>query len=259
MSEPQLQDSISVIVPVRNGARTLHAAIDSVLQDLEDHDEILVVDDGSTDSSREVVDAFQDERVKQLTNTGRGIVDALNLGIRRSMGRYVARCDADDQWLPGHRNVLVKTLISEPGAVAAFGAARLVGPGGDHAGFAYPPRAEKVHRALLKSNPLVHGTLMAHRTALIQCNGYREIAGVEDYDLWLRLLRFGKIATTPTVVYEYQLSDPDSHARKRRVQARNSLLILIHHAGRSRKLSITGILRNAAAAAWHGPRFWYQP
>jgi glycosyltransferase involved in cell wall biosynthesis len=91
---------VSVVLPVYNGARTVGRAIDSILgQGLADL-EVLVVNDGSTDSTADVLAARGDPRMRILTQENLGLVAALNRGIAAARGRYVARMDADDEALP---------------------------------------------------------------------------------------------------------------------------------------------------------------
>ena len=93
---------ISVIVPVKNGERYLSDALQSVLKQTFADFELLVVDDGSTDSSADIISAIQkrDTRVKVLSNPGYGLVDALNFGVASACAPLIARMDADDICLP---------------------------------------------------------------------------------------------------------------------------------------------------------------
>lgn len=249
---------ISVLLPVRNGAETIEAALRSVLNDLADDDNVIVVDDHSSDGSGDVVRAIRDARVTLHLNPGNGIVDALNHGLELASGKFIARCDADDEWLPGHASVLRELLLQAPDAVAAFGSARIIDSSGHDDGLSVPPDEEDLGASLLRSNPLVHGTVLIDRHTLIKTGGYRARAGAEDYDLWLRLSAGGRIRTTSVPVYVYRLSEKSSHARKRRVQARSSVRILISHALRTGRVSIPALARNTASALWIGPRYWYR-
>ncbi|HJQ17026.1 MAG TPA: glycosyltransferase family A protein [Allosphingosinicella sp.] len=116
----------SVIIPVRNGERYLGEAIGSALLQLGGDDEILVVDDASSDSSREVASSTGDVRVKIVSAAGRGVSAARNLGIGEARGRFIAFLDHDDLWPEGRHRMLKAMLERNPGAAAAFGRIRIL-------------------------------------------------------------------------------------------------------------------------------------
>ena len=90
--------TFTVLLPFFNADATLDEAIESILVQTESDWELLLVDDHSTDHSRDIADSWRtrDSRVQVHTNKGKGIVDALNTGIERSKGEWVARMDSDD-------------------------------------------------------------------------------------------------------------------------------------------------------------------
>src|ERR1700733_15378431 len=98
MSTPK----VSVIVPTWNRVSLLGTAIESVLAQTFRDLEVVIVDDGSVDATESLVRRHQqtDERIRYVRQEHRGISAAMNAGIRESRGRYIARLDSDDQWLP---------------------------------------------------------------------------------------------------------------------------------------------------------------
>jgi len=87
---------ISILLPVHNGVLTLKSAINSIVKQKFSDWELIVVDDGSTDGSREVVESISDKRIRLLSTPHRGLVAALNSGLDLCRGRWVVRMDADD-------------------------------------------------------------------------------------------------------------------------------------------------------------------
>ncbi|NRQ49132.1 glycosyltransferase family 2 protein [Aeromicrobium stalagmiti] len=249
---------VSVLMPVKNGAATVEAAARSVLADLGPNDELVVVDDGSDDATSDVLKSIPGP-IRLLKNTGRGIVDALNTGLVTCRSTYIARCDADDLWLPGHIDSLLQHLESEPEAVAVFGAAILRRPSGEIKTIQAPPRSgDPLRQSMLRGNPLIHGAVLAKRCSIEDVGGYRRLPGAEDFDLWMRLSRIGRLATIDTAVYDYRLSAGTTHAGKRRLQARSTVRILVEHARLTRQVSARGLIRNCASSIWVGKRFWYR-
>jgi glycosyltransferase involved in cell wall biosynthesis len=115
----------SVIMPVRNGVRFVEAAIDSALLQLGPDDEIVVVDDASTDSTLSVLARMQDPRIRVLNGAGRGVSSARNIGLAAAAGEFIAFLDHDDLWPPGRHAVLLQALLTDASIDFAIGRLRL--------------------------------------------------------------------------------------------------------------------------------------
>lgn len=115
----------SVIMPVRNGARFIGAAICSALPQLAADDEILVVDDASTDTTRALVGNLRDSRIQVLNGLGRGVSSARNIGLASARGEFVAFLDHDDLWPPSRHAALSQALCADTLVDCAVGRLRL--------------------------------------------------------------------------------------------------------------------------------------
>ena len=89
---------ISVIIPLYNAEQTIRKTLDSILQQTYSNIEVLVIDDGSTDSSNAIVKSYNDTRIKLIEKANGGVSSARNLGIKYAIGDYIAFCDSDDVW-----------------------------------------------------------------------------------------------------------------------------------------------------------------
>lgn len=105
---------ISVVMPVYNGEKYLRECIDSVLAQTFTDFEFIIVDDGSTDSTESIIKSYTDDRVVYIKKEHNGISEALNLGIRRAIGLYIARMDADDMMYPNRLEVQYKFMCEHP-------------------------------------------------------------------------------------------------------------------------------------------------
>jgi glycosyltransferase involved in cell wall biosynthesis len=115
----------SVIIPVRNGVRFIEEAVHSALHQLESEDEILIVDDASTDGTPELLKSISDRRIRLLVGSGKGVSSARNIGLREATGEFVAFLDHDDLW-PEHRHAaLLDVLLADVSLDCAFGRIRL--------------------------------------------------------------------------------------------------------------------------------------
>lgn len=127
----------SVIIPVRNGARYIAEAIGSALPQLSPADEVIVVDNGSTDATVAVVDAMDDGRIRLISEATPGPAAARNAGLRVATGELVSFLDHDDLWPDGRNAGLLAALAADPEADNAYGRLRVrVEPGCDGQGFA---------------------------------------------------------------------------------------------------------------------------
>lgn len=116
----------SVIVPVKNGARYVSECLASILSQLGRDDELIVVDNGSTDDTVRRVEAIGDNRIVLLHEPKPGPAAARNAALRSFRGRYVSFQDHDDLWPAGRQHRLLETLTATPGANAAHGRVRIV-------------------------------------------------------------------------------------------------------------------------------------
>jgi glycosyltransferase involved in cell wall biosynthesis len=172
--------SVGVVMPVRNGARTLAAAIRSVCDQHPAPVDVVVVDGTSEDGSAAVAAAFPGVRV--IPQAGRGLAAARNQGLRAVAGEAVAFCDADDCWTAGALAARLDHLVSEPGCGAVIGHARTVlGDGGRTT----PQQAARLGRVAPGYTP---GALLARRAAFAAVGAFDEgLAIGADSDWFVRL------------------------------------------------------------------------
>ncbi len=111
--------TISVVIPTYNRANLLRRSITSVLSQLQDDDEVIVVDDGSRDNTREVIAEFG-RQVKSITSEHRGAGVARNLGVQEASRDLVAFLDSDDEWTPGHVPLLRSFMTARPDLLFCF-------------------------------------------------------------------------------------------------------------------------------------------
>ena len=192
---PDIRPTVSVVIAVRNGERTVQKALSSALWQSSPATEVIVVDDMSEDETKARVLELRSERVTLLQGEGRGVSAARNAGIQRAGGEWIAFLDGDDWWQPEFLE-LARARISAAGRpVACFGAAVPVDDHGRPVGrHDVPPSVSREELLLGQVVPTTSATL-ALRSAIIECGGFYEgfvrRAGVEDLDLWWRLSALG--------------------------------------------------------------------
>jgi glycosyltransferase involved in cell wall biosynthesis len=204
------QPRFSVVMPLYNKASHVRAAIESVFAQTCAPHELLVVDNRSTDGSREAVAALQDPRIRllDLPTPGPGGYAGRNLGIREASGDWIAFLDADDLWHADHLAVLAAGIAADPTVTAA--ATRF-----DHV-FATHHKAQRIAAGLSESCtldfarfleawlavrecPMWTGAIAIRRDALFEAGLFPEGKAVRggDKDLWLRVMALGKLRYEP--------------------------------------------------------------
>jgi GT2 family glycosyltransferase len=199
---------VTVLLAVRDGERTLGAAIDSVLSQMFSDLELLVVNDGSGDATSNLLAEYarQDSRVRILQQPARGLVSALNRGIAAARAPIIARLDADDIALPERIAHQMRYLDENPDVVLLGSwAVRIIEDGRPNGLLKPPIDHSAIVRALARDNPFIHSSV-AYRTAAVQrLGGYRTaFEAAEDYDLWLRFSETGKVANLAEPLIHYR-------------------------------------------------------
>lgn len=191
---------LSVIVPVYNGARYVARAVYSILQQgSKVLLEIIIVDDGSTDDTLQIIQRFatEDERVRVLHQENAGQAVARNTGVANARGELVAFLDADDTWYPTKLEEQL-ALLERTGSDFIFANADIVDDHGTHYGNQFSiirPARGNIYHKLLFGNFITTSTMMIVKTFFNTLGGFDVSARrryVEDYDLWLRAARKGR-------------------------------------------------------------------
>lgn len=222
--------SLSVVMPVRDAVNHLEEAVDSILGQTHADLELIAVDDGSTDGSRGLLEAYalQDERVVVVSAEGTGLVDALMSGVHSARAPWIGRMDADDR---SHTDRFRKQLafVREHPDVTLIGSSvQVINDDGSPAHtIRYPLLDPLIRLSLRSSTTFAHGSVLVRRDMLLAVGGYRKNAfPVEDYDLWCRLARAGAVmANIDEPLYDYRLSPGGVSRTKAEAQELAALVV----------------------------------
>jgi glycosyltransferase involved in cell wall biosynthesis len=201
--------AVSVLLPVYNGIRHLRAAVDSILGQTFADFEFIIIDDGSTDGSADVLRQYAqaDSRIRLVARPNKGLTVTLNEGVGMASAPLLARMDADDIALPQRLEKQTAYMREHPDCVLLGSAVMLVDPDG------LPIRqmcSEQTHEEIDHAHlnrgwPIVHPAVMMRTAAVRQVGGYRDqYDTLEDLDLFLRLAEIGKLANLPDVLLKYR-------------------------------------------------------
>ena len=195
---------VSAIMTVYNGEQYVAQAIESLQQQSLRDIEIVVVDDGSSDHTPDILASIQatDSRIRVITKPRIGRARALNVAWRQAQGKYIANLDADDMAEPERLEKQLSFLQQHPEVGVLGAACKVLDKDNGETYFRYPPTNDMtLKHEIIRRNPFVHSVVMMPRQALERIGGYDEQLGVAiDYDLWIRIACHYKLANLPEVL-----------------------------------------------------------
>jgi glycosyltransferase involved in cell wall biosynthesis len=241
----------SVLIPVYNGEAYLVQAVNSVLKQTFTDFEVLLLDDGSTDRSREIMESFAqtDSRCQVHSWTNRGIVATLNHGLQLAVGKYIVRMDSDDICTPDRFDKQVRYLESHPECVVVGARVLWIDPAGLPLRTAgdYFDHSDIDAENMRGGQVLHHPAVTIRRDALLSSGGYREgFRHAEDLDLFLRLAEVGKVTNLPDVLLSYR-QHLDSIGHRYPEQQRIAVRDAVIEASRRRGLDTREVLAKLGA------------
>jgi glycosyltransferase involved in cell wall biosynthesis len=217
-------------MPVRNGAQFLPKILSVLVSNLQPQDEVIIIDDNSTDQTLKMLLDFQElmasSNVRILENSGRGLVDALNLGFKEATNLWVARFDVDDEY-PSDR-IKVQRSYMDPSISVIFSDYRLESESGLDLG--YIPSAifsTSTAVSLLASNRTPHSSALVNKQSFLLAGGYKaQDFPAEDLGLWLRMSSFGNIISIPRSLLNYRVSRYSVTSLKRKEMRKKRFYVL---------------------------------
>lgn len=204
--------TISVLIPVKGNAIYLEQALTSIEKSNLLPNETLIIDDGIDQSViNSIKNEFKNINLKIMKNSGVGLVDALNTGIKSSQGKYLARLDSDDL-MESNRLQIQASYLENNSDVAVVGSqVTYIDATNNFLGYSnYLNGVLNSDRNFLKKCMLAHPSVMMRKSILMKVGGYREtvrfgkISLCEDFDLWRRLYTQGKIVNLPDQLTKYR-------------------------------------------------------
>lgn len=202
---------VTVLMPVYNAAPFLREAIDSILSQTFRDFELLIINDGSTDQSREIILSYSDSRIRLLDNPGNiGLIATLNRGIREARGKYIARMDADDVSLPTRLEKQAGTMKADPAIAVHASFVEFINTDSEVTGHWSTDREavseNEIRKLLMKTNCIAHPSVMIRKEVVEKYFYHPKRKGAEDWDLWMRMMAAGeRIAKLPEVLLKYRV------------------------------------------------------
>lgn len=205
---------ISIVLPCYNASETIKDTLESIWQQEYKNFELIIINDGSTDMSLELIKEFQenvDFTIRIISRENRGFLQSLVEGIEVSNGSFIARVDSDDIWLPYHLSTLMNEFNNDPTCVLIGSEAVKIDKEGNDLGiYKVPHEHKEIVKVMHKDNPFIHSSVMFRKKIYEKTNGYLigndELSKhIADYNLWFELSKYGRTKNVkqPTIHYRY--------------------------------------------------------
>jgi len=220
-----MNELISVIIPVYNEEKHIEESINSIIKQTYKNLEIIVIDDGSTDGSLDILKKFQkfDSRIALVSRENKGLITTLNEGVDLSKGVYIARMDADDISLPNRLFEQVEYLKNN--AEIDIVGTQAIGIGADGKfikNINKPRSSNEINTYMLLNSPLIHPSIVIRRKC-IKLNLFDEKDYLaEDYGAWLRLNTGKNIANLKGRLIKYRIHPGSISQQKKEEQFENT-------------------------------------
>ena len=202
---------VSVIMATYNDEEFVAESVQTVLsQDFKDF-EFIIINDGSTDKTPNILKklASEDNRIRLINQKNQGLVKSLNRALNLAKGRYIARIDGDDQWLPGKLSSQVSYMRANPKTVIISGAMEKINTDSIPFNFVFTSHThEQIMRTITISNPFIHASVLFDKEIALKCGGYPDMCPVEDYALFSQMMDYGQAYIIPYPIIRYR-SNPN--------------------------------------------------
>lgn len=220
---------ISIILPVYNSEKYLSESIQSMLDQTYTDFEFIIINDGSVDTSEEIILSFNDQRIRYYKNeVNKGLIFTLNKGIELSKREYIARMDADDIAYPSRLELQLQFLSNNLDYGVCGSLVRIINENGKQAEILNLPICDEEIKAYLYFSPALNHPSVMIRAWLLKNNLYsKDFKTAEDYELWIRLSSKTKFYNIPQVLIKYRIHSGNISKTDVR-QAENSITLLLN-------------------------------
>ncbi len=220
LSRKMSRKPITVLMPVYNGEKFLREAIESVLNQTYEDFEFLIINDASTDSSRDIIGSYDDPRIRLIDNEkNMGVTASLNKGLKLAQGTYIARMDADDISLPQRLEKQLACIAEHKNTGLVTSWYDIINDRGETVSTHRPDfEYEDIYYTLTFYNCLGHSTAFYDSKLVLKLGGYPSYKRAQDYALWFKLSRAARVEIIKEVLVKWRKQETNISQRFRAEQ-----------------------------------------
>lgn len=214
---------VSIVLSTYNDERYIRQSIQSVLSQTYPYFEFIIINDGSTDNTLSIIKEFDDSRILLFDKENTGLIDSLNTGFKKAKYDWVMRMDGDDICMPNRLQKLVEAINDDYAVIGSE--CELINDKSEIIGYTWLKYKHKdiVRRLRLQLPNIIHPSSIINKRYFESIGGYdRFIQVAEDYDLWLRLSKLGKLMNVEEKLLKYRIHEKNISSVRRKTQYLNS-------------------------------------
>jgi glycosyltransferase involved in cell wall biosynthesis len=221
-----MKDKISILLPVFNDEKFIKRAVDSVLNNSYSNYELIIVNDGSTDNSLEIINSIKDERIKVFNKSNSGLIETLNYGLKKCKNEIIMRMDGDDEIDKEKITIQLSNFSNSNSILLGTGGSIIDNMSKFKSLVNVPENNISILRKMRKMQPsIIHASIMFYKDAIIKSGSYDEKFSVaEDYELFYRLSRLGELRNIDIPLYKIRKNEENVSVTRSRTQLLNTMI-----------------------------------
>lgn len=238
---------VTVLMTTYNGSLYIKQAIDSVLRQTFENFELLIVNDGSTDNTIDIIESYNDPRIRLINNySNKGLLFSRNFALTEAKGKYLAILDSDDIAIANRLEVQWKTFEKRPSLALLGGQGVVIDKDGIKTGeiLTQLTGSDAVKVKLFFSNSYIHSTVMIRMEIFKKLGGYQDFPLAEDYALFSRLSHDHEVDNLSDTLVEYRIHGENISLQKHKE------LFSLHIPIIQNRIKQFGILTNPEQISW---------
>jgi glycosyltransferase involved in cell wall biosynthesis len=224
-----MSPKVSIILPTYNRCQFLPQAIESVLRQTFKDFELIIINDGSTDGTKDFLKTIKDERIIIINQENMGLTKSLNRGLKVARGEFIARIDDDDIWIDHEKlEKQVNFLTKYPEYVLCGGGAIVIDEKGKELfRWLLPETDEKIRNKILFQNQFIHPSVVFRKNPELFYSEDLKVA--QDWEFWLRLGKVGKLFNFQSYFVKLRSHQKSVSSRNYRLEIKSSITIIKNH------------------------------
>jgi len=221
-----MKNKISILLPVFNDEEFISRCISSILENSYTNYELVIINDGSTDNSPEIINQFKDSRIKLYNKMNSGLIESLNYGIGKCSSEIIMRIDGDDEITENKIEIQLKSFINSNSVLHGTGA-KIINNDSEIIKIINVPEDNNNILNNLNSlkTGLIHPSIMFYKDVIIKSGGYdSKFEVAEDYELYFRVSKLGELSNTNLPLLHLRKNHQNISKIKSNTQTLNTLI-----------------------------------